>query len=203
MDVLPAYPNNHGVDKKEDEFDADAEKRDIMAGQVQDAFGSEEDAEIKYKTLTWCVVGMLISMVLSIPRTMKGMTWVSFASFLSIFGAVMITMISVGVQDHPNRVIHATVETNLYTGFQAVSNIVFAYCAHVAFFGLIAEMENPKDFNKSLLMLQSFEICLYLTAAVVIYYYVGTDVASPALTSAGPVMKKVAYGIAIPTVRTD
>ncbi|KAE8306362.1 neutral amino acid permease [Aspergillus transmontanensis] len=314
MDVLPAYPNNHGVDKKEDEFDADAEKRDIMAGQVQDAFGSEEDAEIKYKTLTWwqcgllmicesvslgvlslpaavatlgfvpgvilivglgilalytgyniglfrqryphiqsladageillgrfgrelfglgqflfcifvmgshiltfrvmmntitehgtcsivfSVVGMLISMVLSIPRTMKGMTWVSFASFLSIFGAVMITMISVGVQDHPDRVIHATVETNLYTGFQAVSNIVFAYCAHVAFFGLIAEMENPKDFNKSLIMLQSFEICLYLTAAVVIYYYVGTDVASPALTSAGPVMKKVAYGIAIPTI---
>ncbi|GAB1209483.1 hypothetical protein APSETT445_008262 [Aspergillus pseudonomiae] len=257
MDVLPAYPGTHGVDKKEDEYSADAEKRDIAAGQVQDAFGSEEDAEIKYKTLTWCladageillgrfgrelfglgqflfcifvmgshiltfrvmmntitehatcsivfsVVGMLISMILSIPRTMKGMTWVSFASFLSIFGAVMITMISVSVQDFPGRTIDATVETNLYTGFQAVSNIVFAYCAHVAFFGLIAEMENPKDFNKSLLMLQSFEICLYLTAAVVIYYYVGTDVHSPALTSAGPVMKKVAYGIAIPTVRTN
>ncbi|GAB1201045.1 hypothetical protein APSETT444_010432 [Aspergillus pseudonomiae] len=289
MDVLPAYPGTHGVDKKEDEYSADAEKRDIAAGQVQDAFGSEEDAEIKYKTLTWwyrtrgvilivglgllalytgyniglfreryphiqsladageillgrfgrelfglgqflfcifvmgshiltfrvmmntitehatcsivfSVVGMLISMILSIPRTMKGMTWVSFASFLSIFGAVMITMISVSVQDFPGRTIDATVETNLYTGFQAVSNIVFAYCAHVAFFGLIAEMENPKDFNKSLLMLQSFEICLYLTAAVVIYYYVGTDVHSPALTSAGPVMKKVAYGIAIPTI---
>lgn len=112
----------------------------------------------------------------------------------------MITMISVGVEATPVRVIDATVETNLYTAFQAVSNIVFAYCAHVAFFGLIAEMENPRDFKKSLYMLQSFEICLYLTAAVVIYYYVGTDVSSPALTSAGPIMKKVAYGIAIPTI---
>lgn len=59
MDVLPAYPNTHGVDKKEEEYDVDAEKRDIMAGQVQDAFGSEEDAEIKYKTLTWWYVSRL------------------------------------------------------------------------------------------------------------------------------------------------
>lgn len=151
-------------------------------------------------SIVFSLIGMLISLVLSIPRTMKGMTWISFASFLSIFSAVMITMISVGVEATPTRVIDATVETNLYTAFQAVSNIVFAYCAHVAFFGLIAEMETPSDFKKSLFMLQGFEICLYLTAGVVIYYFVGTDVASPALTSAGPVMKKVAYGVAIPTI---
>lgn len=151
-------------------------------------------------SIVFSLVGMLISLVLSIPRTMRGMTWISFASFLSIFSAVMITMISVSVEEHPGRIIEATVETNLYTAFQAVSNIVFAYCAHVAFFGLIAEMETPKDFKKSLFMLQGFEICLYLTAAIVIYYYVGTNVESPALISAGPLMKKVAFGIAIPTI---
>lgn len=151
-------------------------------------------------SIVFSLVGMLISLVLSIPRTMRGMTWISFLSFLSIFSAVMITMISVSVEKHPGRIIEATVETNLYTAFQAVSNIVFAYCAHVAFFGLIAEMETPKDFKKSLFMLQGFEICLYLTAAVVIYFYVGTNVESPALISAGPLMKKVAFGIAIPTI---
>lgn len=151
-------------------------------------------------SIVFSLIGMLISLALSIPRTMRGMTWISFFSFLSIFSAVMITMISVGVQEHPGRIIQATVETNLYTAFQAVSNIVFAYCAHVAFFGLIAEMETPKDFKKSLFMLQGFEICLYLTAAVVIYVYVGTSVESPALISAGPLMKKVAFGIAIPTI---
>ncbi|KAJ5713746.1 Amino acid transporter transmembrane [Penicillium malachiteum] len=151
-------------------------------------------------SIVFALVGMLISLVLSIPRTMKGMTWISFASFISIFSAVMITMISVGVEDHPGRIIQATTETTLYTAFQAVSNIVFAYCAHVAFFGLISEMESPQDFKKSLFMLQGFEISLYLTAAVVIYYYVGSDVQSPALSAAGPLMKKVAYGIAIPTI---
>lgn len=151
-------------------------------------------------SIVFALVGMIISLVLSIPRTMRGMTWISFASFLSIFGAVMITMIAVGVQAQPERVIEATVPGNLYTSFQAVSNIVFAYCAHVAFFGLIAEMENPRDFKKSLFMLQGFEICLYLTAAVVIYYYVGAGVASPALLAAGPLMSKIAFGIAIPTI---
>lgn len=108
-------------------------------------------------------------------------------------------MIAVGVQFKGGD-INITTETNLYHAFTAVTNIVFAYCAHVAFFGLIAEMERPQDFPKALCMLQIFEIALYVAAAIVIYYYVGDDVASPALGSAGPIMKKVAYGIAIPTV---
>ena len=153
-------------------------------------------------SIIFSIVGMVISITLSLPRTMKGMIWMSFVSFLSIFTAVMITMISVGIESesHPDPIIQATVETTLYTGFQAVSNIVFAYCAHVAFFGLIAEMESPKDFKKSLFMLQGFEICLYLTVAIVVYFYVGPEVTSPAFNSAGPLMSKIAFGIAIPTI---
>ena len=41
---------------------------------------------------------------------------------------------------------------------------------------------------------------MYLIAAIVIYRYAGTDVASPALGSTSPVVEKVAYGIAIPTI---
>ncbi|KAE8377561.1 amino acid transporter [Aspergillus bertholletiae] len=151
-------------------------------------------------SIVFSIVGMVICLVLSLPRTIKNMTYISIASFVSIFSAVMITMIGVGVQ-YPGGVnIHATQQTNIYHGFTAVTNIVFAYCAHVAFFGLIAEMEEPKDFTKALCLLQGFEIVLYIVAATVIYYYVGTGVASPALGSAGPVLKKVAYGVAIPTI---
>lgn len=109
-------------------------------------------------------------------------------------------MIGVGVQYKGGQNISITTETNLYTAFSGVTQIMFAYCAHVAFFGLIAEMEEPKDFPKALCLLQGFEISLYVTAAIVIYYYVGNGVDSPALGSAGPVLKKVAYGMAIPTV---
>lgn len=109
-------------------------------------------------------------------------------------------MVGVGVQGHGYNSIKATVDTDLFHAFTAVTNIVFAYCAHVAFFGLLAEMREPRDFPKALYLLQTFEIIFYTVAAVVIYYYAGQSVESPALGSAGPVLKKVAYGIAIPTV---
>ncbi|KAJ5611937.1 hypothetical protein N7528_009042 [Penicillium herquei] len=151
-------------------------------------------------TMVFTFVGFLICMICSLPRTMKNMTYISCLSFVSILTAVIITMIAVGVQDRGYTTLQATVDTNLYKAFTAVTNIVFAYCAHVAFFGLLAEMREPRDFPKALYMLQTFEIIFYTVAAVVIYYYAGQDVTSPALGSAGPVMKKVAYGIAIPTI---
>lgn len=41
---------------------------------------------------------------------------------------------------------------------------------------------------------------LYIVAAVVIYRYAGADVTSPALGSAGPLVARIAYGVALPTV---
>ena len=64
----------------------------------------------------------------------------------------------------------------------------------------MSEMQDPRDFPKSLAMLQIVDTCMYVVTAVVIYCYAGPDVLSPALSSAGPVMKKVAWGLAIPTV---
>lgn len=70
----------------------------------------------------------------------------------------------------------------------------------MAFLTFISEMKEPRDFPKALIGLQTVEITLYLIAAIVIYVYIGPDVASPALGSTAPVVRKVAYGIALPTV---
>lgn len=72
--------------------------------------------------------------------------------------------------------------------------------AHVTFFGLISETQDPELFPRSLAMLQITDSVLYLVAGLVIYRFAGQDVKSPAPSSAGPLMKKVCYGIAIPTV---
>lgn len=72
--------------------------------------------------------------------------------------------------------------------------------AHVAYFGFFSETKEPKDYTKSLALLQVVETTLYLVSALVLYHFVGPDVKSPALSSAGPLMRKVCYGIAIPTV---
>lgn len=64
----------------------------------------------------------------------------------------------------------------------------------------MAELRHPQDYPKALCLVQSIDITLYIVAAVVIYCYAGQDVSSPALGSASPVVRKVAYGIALPTV---
>ena len=48
--------------------------------------------------------------------------------------------------------------------------------------------------------MNSFAVCFYLTMSIVIYYYAGPHVASPALGSAPPLVTKIAYGIALPTI---
>lgn len=70
----------------------------------------------------------------------------------------------------------------------------------MAFFGFISELKDPKEYPKALYLLQSIDTSLYVVVSVVIYYYAGDDVASPALGSASPIIRKVAYGIALPTV---
>ena len=61
-------------------------------------------------------------------------------------------------------------------------------------------MQTPTDYPKTLFLLQGTDTSMYLVAAVVIYYYGGKDVKSPALSSTAPITAKIAYGIAIPTV---
>lgn len=61
-------------------------------------------------------------------------------------------------------------------------------------------MHTPTDYPKTLFFLQGIDTSMYTLTAIVIYVYAGKDVASPALGSTGPILSKVAYGIAIPTV---
>jgi hypothetical protein len=59
-------------------------------------------------------------------------------------------------------------------------------------------MRNPALYTRSLLVCQSFVTAVYVTIGTVIYIYCGSYVSSPALGSAGTLIKKVAYGIALP-----
>lgn len=84
------------------------------------------------------------------------------------------------------------------SAFAALSSIVFAYAGVPAYFNIVSEMRRPEDFTKSLIYCQTIMSIVYIAIGVVVYYYCGSFVASPALGSAGPLMKKVCYGIALP-----
>ncbi|CAG8104657.1 unnamed protein product [Penicillium olsonii] len=151
-------------------------------------------------SIVFGIVGLILSFTLTLPRTLRKVSWFSIASFISIVSALLITMIVLAVQRPGDGKVEATTTVSLDKGFLAVTNIVFAYAGHVAFFGFISEMETPTDYPKTLYLLQITDTSLYVVAAVVIYIYGGKGVHSPALSSTKPITAKVAYGIAIPTI---
>jgi Transmembrane amino acid transporter protein len=70
----------------------------------------------------------------------------------------------------------------------------------VAFFSFISEFRNPAEYPKALFLLQGVDTFMYLLVAAVVYAFAGENVASPALSSTDPLLKKAAYGVAIPTI---
>lgn len=61
-------------------------------------------------------------------------------------------------------------------------------------------MREPRDFAKALAFMQIIAVSFYLLISATIYCYAGPDVGSPALNSASPLIRKIAYGIALPTI---
>jgi hypothetical protein len=114
--------------------------------------------------------------------------------------AVLIVMIHVGVvKPHPNSTI-ALPKASFKAAMTSTLNIVLAYAGHVTYFGFFSELKDPRDFKKSLILLQTTAISVYTIVAVVIYFFVGPDVRAPALSSASERVAKIAYGVAIPTI---
>lgn len=151
-------------------------------------------------TIVWGVIGLILFWIFDIPRTLLKVSWLSCVSFFSITTAVIVTMAGVGARDPAHGHFRATQSTDFATAFLSVTNIVFAYAGHVAFFSFISEMKNPRDFPKALVTLQAVDTSMYFLVALVVYAYGGDDVDSPALGSAGSITGKVAWGLAIPTI---
>lgn len=59
-------------------------------------------------------------------------------------------------------------------------------------------MRDPSKYTRAVMIQQGIATCFYAVVGIVVYYYCGSYVASPALGSAGAVMKKVCYGLALP-----
>jgi len=153
-------------------------------------------------TIVWGVVGLAVFWALNTPRTLRAAGYYSFASFASIFTAVMVTMIDVGIEKPIGSTPLAAARTiGFTTAFLSITNIAVAFSGHSCFFSIMSELKQPNDWPKALAMLQICDTILYIIVSVVIYVYVGPDVPSPALSAAGShVVRKVIWGIAIPTI---
>lgn len=80
----------------------------------------------------------------------------------------------------------------------ALTTLIYTYCGTPAFFNIAAEMKDPKQYTRALALCQGFVTIVYIVVGIIIYYFCGSYVASPALGSAGALIKMVSYGFALP-----
>ncbi|KAG7143406.1 N amino acid transport system protein like [Verticillium longisporum] len=132
------------------------------------------------------------------------LTILGYIDFVSIVLAIGITIIATGVQrgDITTAAWSAWPKESITfaEAFIAITNIVFAYSFAVCQFSFMDEMHTPKDYVKSIWALGIIEIFIYTLTGALIYAFVGQEVRSPALLSAGPTVSKIAFGVALPVI---
>ncbi|KAF5000942.1 hypothetical protein FGRMN_1399 [Fusarium graminum] len=152
--------------------------------------------------VTVAAVGVI---VLSSVRTLDRLSWIAWVG-LYLTAVVFMVTISVGVQDRPDAAPPGpwssdwklVGEPTFAAAASAISMFVLSYGATPFFFPIVSEMRDPRHYTKALILCQVVVTITYVTVGTVLYYYCGSYVASPALGSAGKLIKKVAYGIALP-----
>ncbi|GMG07211.1 unnamed protein product [Aspergillus oryzae] len=127
---------------------------------------------------------------------------------VSHLSLVLIVTIAVGVQDRPPTApqtdgpwvadFKIIGNPTFAQAITAVSSLVFAFSGTPGFFSIVSEMRDPRKFTPALLICQAVVTAVYITIGCVVYYYCGSYVASPALGSAGGLIKKIAYGLSLP-----
>ncbi|KAF9691493.1 hypothetical protein EKO04_010237 [Ascochyta lentis] len=137
-------------------------------------------------TAVFVAVAAVIGFLTGSIRTLGKISWLAWIGVISIITALLtLTIVLIG-------------NPTFNEGMGAIKSFVFAYAGTLAFFAIISEMRDPTMYNKAMYTCQATMTGIYVLVGVVVYYFCGSFVSSPALGSAGPLLKRVCYGLALP-----
>lgn len=159
-------------------------------------------------SVVFAVVSMVILILFAVPPSFAEVAILGYIDFASILAAIGITIIATGVEAGSSSGGLAAVNWSAWPkegatfteAFIAITNIVFAYSFAMCQFSFMDEMHTPKHYVKSIWSLGLIEIFIYTLTGALIYAFVGQDVGSPALESAGHLMSRIAFGVALPVI---
>ncbi|KAJ5125222.1 hypothetical protein N7448_004549 [Penicillium atrosanguineum] len=159
-------------------------------------------------TAVYVAIAAIVAFLFGSIRTLGRISWLAWIGLFCILTSILIVTIAVGIQDRPAAAPKDAVwvpnykivksDATFTEAITAVTTIVFAYAGTPAFFSIASEMRDPTHYNRALVLCQSVVTVFYLAIGIVIYYFCGSYVSSPALGSAGPTVKIVSYGFALP-----
>ncbi|KAF5561179.1 neutral amino acid permease [Fusarium napiforme] len=158
-------------------------------------------------TAVFVAVAAICGFLLASVRTLGRISMLAWVGLVCIMTAIFTVTIAVGVQDRPAAAPQEghwksdwkVVGNPSFTeAISSISSLIFAYAGTPGFFAIAAEMKRPEHYTRSLLICQAGVTLTYIVIGCVVYLYCGSYVASPALGSAGHLIKRVAYGISLP-----
>ncbi|KAI6914307.1 amino acid transporter [Hortaea werneckii] len=158
-------------------------------------------------TAIFVAVAAVIGFGFASIRTLGRISLLAWIGLVSIVVSIITVTVAVGAQDRPASAPQTGPWSSDFKLFQkpqlgsamsAISSLVFAFGGTPAFFNIATEMRNQQHYARSLMFCQGFVTTTYVTIGIVVYVYCGSFVASPALGSAGVLIKKICYGLALP-----
>ncbi|KAG8665582.1 hypothetical protein FPOAC2_10658 [Fusarium poae] len=160
-------------------------------------------------TAVFVAIAALLTFAFASIRTLGKIGWLAWIGLVCIMTAIFTVTIAVTLEDQPAvarslGVVDWEPDWKLFgnpsvqQAFSAVGCQVFAFAGTPAFFSIVAEMRDPGLYTRALICSQSVVATVYIIIGCIVYIYCGSYVASPALGSAGPLIKKICYGFALP-----
>ncbi|WKT53715.1 Amino acid transporter, transmembrane domain [Fusarium oxysporum f. sp. vasinfectum] len=146
-------------------------------------------------TAVCTAVATIIVILLASIRTLSRISFLAWVGLVAILAANRPHDAPAGPWASDYKLVNNPSFTD---AISAIATFVFAYAGTPFYFPIIAEMRDHRDYSKSMLLCQGVVTLTYLVIGIIVYYYCGSYVASSALGSAGPLLKKIGYGIALP-----
>jgi hypothetical protein len=159
-------------------------------------------------SIVFSAVSAIILLILAIPPSFTEIAILGYIDFVSIMAAIGVTVIATGIQAGKLDGGLSSVDWSAWPkedvtfaqAFVAVSNIIFAFSFAIGQFSFMDEMHTPTDYMKSIWASGFIQITVYTLTGALCYAFIGSTVQSPALLSAGPLISKIAFGIALPVI---
>jgi hypothetical protein len=167
-------------------------------------------------TVVFSVIVTIMGVVMSLPRTLNHVSFMSMFSAACMGMAILLFMIFAGIEDAPlygyNGVYPTAGPVKTYAfppagttfvaAMNAVLNITFLWVPQILFPTFISEMERPQDFPKSLAVLAGVSAFLFIIPPAIGFRYLGQYSTAPAFGSLGPIAyKKASFAfVIVPTL---
>lgn len=167
-------------------------------------------------TVVFSIIVTLMGIVMSLPRTLKHVSFMSMFSAFFMAVAILLFLVFAGIEkaplygyngDYPTVGKVKTYAfppsgTTFVAAMNAVLNITFLWVPQILFPTFISEMERPQDFPKALAVLTAVSGFLFVVPPAIGFKYLGQYATAPAFGSLGIVAyKKASFAfVIVPTL---